>query len=75
MKNKQFKVKNLAINQICLCQCPDWCSEGFQVARWDGEKFDYDSSSNPEFDGKIIGFVPLDEDGLPMTPEMNNYPQ
>ncbi len=36
--------------RVILCYCPDWCDESYQIARWDGKKFEYDSQPNNDFD-------------------------
>lgn len=52
-------------NQLVLTRCPDWCDEGYQVARWNGSEFYYDSDPNGTFNEHVIAFLPLDEDGKP----------
>lgn len=61
------KVKTPIKDQLCLCKCPNWCSEGIQVARYDGSEFDYEDSPNHMFDDNVIGWLPLDENGIPMS--------
>ncbi|HWY09700.1 MAG TPA: hypothetical protein VN026_00170 [Bacteroidia bacterium] len=75
MKKQFISIKELKEGQLCICTCPEWCSTGFQIAIWDGEKFDYPDASNDGFDSLVIGFMPLDDDGRQMTTEVNNYPQ
>jgi hypothetical protein len=60
------KVK-LEIGQLALCYCPEWCGTGYHVAKWDGEKFDYDEEPNGNFDNCVEGYLPLNEDGKPQA--------
>lgn len=62
-RNEKLPTKN----QLCLCRCPNWCSEGLQVARYNGTKFDYDDSPNDMFDRNVTAWLPLTENGVPMT--------
>ena len=55
----------LTENQMCICRCPDWCEEGYQIATWNGEKFEYDADPNGGFDKSVIAFFPLTDDGYP----------
>ena len=59
------KVK-LEEGQMALCFCPEWCEIGYQVAIWDGKKFDYPDASNDNFDACVEGYLPLNEDGKPI---------
>lgn len=52
-------------NQLCLCRCPDWCEEGYQVAKWNGMKFEYEADPNGGFDRYVKAFIPLDADWRP----------
>ena len=52
--------------QLCICRCPDWCEEGYQIATFDGEKFDYDAATNSFFDENVIAWLALNEDGEPI---------
>jgi hypothetical protein len=52
--------------QLCLCRCPDWCHEGYQVANFEDDKFSYDSDPNGTFNNYVIAWLPLNEDGLPL---------
>lgn len=51
--------------QMALCKCPEWCPIGFQVAIYDGTKFDYEDSPNYDFDLYVQEWMPLNEDGEP----------
>jgi hypothetical protein len=57
--------------QLCLCKCPNWCRSGFQVAEWDGVKFDFDESPNDMFDGDVIEWMPLNEYGEPEVDDVD----
>jgi hypothetical protein len=75
MKKEFISIKELKRGQLCICQCPEWCSLGLQIAEWDGKKFDYPDSLNDEFDLYVIAFMPIDVDGRPFVLEMSKYPQ
>ena len=66
------KVK-LEVGQMCLCYCPEWCSINYQVAIWDGKKFDYPDSPNDNFDACVDGFIRLNEDGKPIDKIYKQY--
>lgn len=59
------KASKLKTNQMVICRCPNWCDEGYQIARWNGEEFEYDSDPNGTFNKYVIAFLPLNEDGEP----------
>ena len=59
-KNRNEKPET---GQLCLCFCPDWCSLGFQVAEWTGNKFDFPEVSNDLFDSLVIEWIPLNSYG------------
>lgn len=40
-------------NKTLICSCPDWCDEGFQVAKWNGERFYYSAQPNEMFHGLV----------------------
>ena len=46
---------------LCLCECPDWCSLGYQVAEYSQQKqrFDYDDAPNDWFDKDVTGWMIL----------------
>lgn len=52
--------------QLCICRCPNWSEEGYQIAQWDGKKFDYSCSPNSFFDEHVIAWMPLDDGGKPL---------
>jgi len=52
--------------QLCLCRCPNWCSSGYQVAIFEDGIFQFDEQPNDWFDGDVIAWLPLDEDGIPV---------
>ena len=52
--------------QLCICRCPKWCDEGYQIAYWDGDKFDYSCSPNSHFDEHVIAWFALDKEGEPL---------
>jgi len=60
------RTKNPVKGRMCICRCPNWCELGYQIAQWDGEKFDFPESPNPWFDRDVIAWMPLDEDGEPL---------
>ena len=47
---------------LCLCECPGWCSTGFQVAYFSQkkQKFDYPDSPNDMLDENVEAWVILD---------------
>ena len=59
------KAKKLRCEQMVVCRCPDWCSIGYQVAKWNGDEFYCDDDPNGIFNDYVIAFLPLDEDGEP----------
>ena len=66
------KVK-LENGQMALCFCPDWCETRYQVAFWNGEKFDYPDATNDNFDANVEGYLPLNEDGKPIGRNYKEY--
>lgn len=64
---EMFYPKNRALDldpeQLVLCKCPNWCSSGYQVARWNGREFEYDEQPNDWFDRDVISFMILSEEG------------
>ena len=50
---------------MVLCRCPYWCDSGYQIAKWNGEIFEYDEDPNGGFNDEVIAFMPLTEDGEP----------
>ena len=52
--------------QLCICRCPEWCDEGYQIATYDGEGFDYDNAPNGSFNEYVIAWLALNEDGEPI---------
>ena len=65
MYESRDRAKLLTKNQMCICRCPDWCDEGYQIAKWNGEAFEYDADPNGGFDQHVIAFLPLNKDGKP----------
>lgn len=61
-KSEAYKLNR---GQMVICRCPDWCNEGYQVAEWNGEEFEYDAQPNGAFDSTVVAFLPIDEDGEP----------
>ncbi len=57
--------KKLKIEQLVLCRCPNWCSTGYQVARWNGSEFYYEDDPNGSFHDHVIAFIPLNNEGEP----------
>lgn len=53
--------------QLCLCRCPEWCEERYQVAIFEDGIFHYSNQPNEYFDKKVIAWIPLDEDGEPLN--------
>lgn len=60
------KSASLKRNQLVICRCPNWCDEGYQVAKWNGSEFEYDSDPNGTFNEYVIAFMPLNSDGIPV---------
>lgn len=49
--------------QLCLCKCPDWNEEGYQVAEYNylgDDKFGYSGQQNDMFHDLVIAWMPLD---------------
>ena len=67
MYESRDRAKLLTENQMCICRCPDWCDEGYQIAKWNGENFEYDNDPNGGFDRHVIAFLPLTDDGKPTS--------
>lgn len=65
MYESRDRAKLLTKNQMCICRCPDWCYEGYQIGTWNGEAFEYDADPNGGFDQHVIAFLPLNKDGKP----------
>lgn len=53
--------------QLCLCRCPEWNEEGYQVAIYKDRVFQYSDQPNKYFDRKVIAWIPLDQDGEPLN--------
>jgi hypothetical protein len=61
------RTKDLKYGQMVLCRCPKWNDEGYQVATWNGEEFEYSGQPNDMFNDLVIAFVKLDEEGEPIS--------
>lgn len=59
------EAKKLICNQMVICRCPHWNDEGYQIAIWNGDEFEYSGQPNDEFNSLVIAFMPIDEDGEP----------
>ena len=44
-------------NKQVLCFCEGWNESGYQVAKWDGEKFVYDEQPNDMFDRYVTDWT------------------
>jgi hypothetical protein len=55
--------------QLCLCRCPEWNEEGYQVAVYEDGEFGYNSQPNRLFHKYVIGWMALDEEGEPIKTE------
>ena len=53
------KAIELPHDTLVICKCFNWCEEGYQVAKWNGEEFKYDSQPNNMFNGCVVGFVEI----------------
>ena len=51
--------------QLVVCKCPEWNDEGFQIATWEGEEFEYSGQPNDMFNELVVAFLPIDGNGLP----------
>lgn len=51
--------------QLCLCRCPGWNKEGFQVAVYRNGMFGYHDQPNGFFDSEVDGWIPLNIFGVP----------
>lgn len=49
------------MGQLCICECPGWCSLGYQIAEWDGKQFIYPEQPNDDFNELVIGWMPFDD--------------
>jgi hypothetical protein len=49
------------VDSICLCKTPEWNNEGYQVARFNGKKFDFDGSPNDMLEGCVEGFIVIED--------------
>jgi len=56
LNNVEDEVKP-RIGQNVLCFCPDWCNSAYQVANWNGKRFEYDEMPNDMFDGLVVGWA------------------
>lgn len=65
MYKSKKETSKLRHNQLVICRCPNWCDEGYQIARWNGKEFEYNSDPNGTFNDYVIAFLPLNEDGEP----------
>jgi len=56
---------NLRHDQLVLTRCPNWCDEGYSVARWDADDKEFVNSAAPNnlFHKCVTGFVEIDSDG------------
>lgn len=61
------QAKNLDYNQKVICRCPNWNDEGYQIATWNGEEFEFSAQPNNMFDENVIAFCPIDDDGIPFS--------
>ena len=48
---------------IVICRCPNWNDIGYQIAKFENDKFCYDDQPNERFDENVIAWTPLNEDG------------
>ena len=58
----------LAHRQLCICYCPEWCDEGFQIGVWDKNSGTFESVGIKKeyFDKTVKEFCPLDISGEPV---------
>jgi hypothetical protein len=35
------EAKKLNYDQLVICRCPEWNDEGYQIATWNGEEFEF----------------------------------
>lgn len=49
--------------QLCLCRCPGWCDEGYQVAVFEDGEFHYSGESNNWLNEYVIAWMPIDREG------------
>ena len=47
--------------QTVVCKCPDWCEEGYQIAKWDGRIFRYESQPNLMFNNYVKKWAEFEE--------------
>lgn len=65
--------KRIKYGQLALCYCPGWNELGYQVAVWQGNKFDYAEAGNDDFDKHVKAFLPMNENGKPIEKPYINY--
>jgi len=56
---KRGKAKEiLGHDELIICVCPDWCEEGYMVAKYNHSDmlFEYDGDPNGSFDDYVTGF-------------------
>ena len=58
---KKEKLRELKRGDLCLCVCPDWNEEGYQVAVWKGDKFEYSSMPNDMFNEHVVDFELIED--------------
>ena len=65
MSRYKTRISQPRKGQLCICKCPEWCPTGFQIAEFDGNKFQCIDHPNPDFDLLVIEWLPLDKNGIP----------
>jgi predicted transcriptional regulator len=58
-----IKEKTPKEGQLVICRCPDWCDEGYQIATFEDNEFQFSGQSNDQFNDLVIAWTPLNEDG------------
>lgn len=68
-----MKKPQLKRGELYLCFCPEWCTLSYQIATWEGDRFDYPDSTNDEFDNYVKSYLPLNEEGKPVAKNYIEY--
>jgi len=40
--------------RLLICYCPEWCSDEYQIARWNGKEFYYEGQPNDIFHSEVL---------------------
>ena len=54
-----LKEKTPNESQLVICRCPEWNDEGYQVAIFENNEFQYTDQQNDMFNDLVIAWLPL----------------